>query len=112
MYTEDHPADGEYSKFFVMRKDSSVQEVVYDQAQFSKRKDEIIALSKNYTFPQDDDYRDPDAGYYGGFQLLDYDLASKMRSAGKEILKCVGKKILTGKFNLTTISFPIKCMCP
>ena len=35
-----------------------------------------------------------------------------MRSAGKEILKNVGKKILSGKFNLTTISFPIKCMCP
>lgn len=34
-----------------------------------------------------------------------------MRSAGKEILKTVGKKILTGSFNLTTISFPIKCMC-
>jgi len=24
----------------------------------------------------------------------------------------VGKKILSGKFNLTTISFPIKCMSP
>lgn len=24
----------------------------------------------------------------------------------------MGKKILSGKFNLTTISFPIKCMCP
>ena len=24
----------------------------------------------------------------------------------------MGKKLLTGKFNLTTISFPIKCMCP
>jgi len=35
-----------------------------------------------------------------------------LRSAGKEILKTVGKKILTGSFNLTTISFPIKCMCP
>ena len=55
---------------------------------------------------------DPNAGYYGGFQLLDGALTSKMRSAGKEILKTVGKKILSGKFNLTTVSFPIKCMCP
>jgi hypothetical protein len=39
-------------------------------------------------------------------------LTKKHRSAGKEILKSVGKKILSGKFNLTTISFPIKCMCP
>jgi hypothetical protein len=43
---------------------------------------------------------------------LDSELTSRLRSAGKEILKSVGKKILSGKFNLTTISFPIKCMCP
>lgn len=59
-----------------------------------------------------DDYRAPDAGYYGGFDLKDPELSSRLRSAGKEILKSVGKKILSGKFNLTTISFPIKCMCP
>lgn len=44
--------------------------------------------------------------------MTDPELTSRLRSAGKEILKCVGKKILSGKFNLTTISFPIKCMCP
>lgn len=44
--------------------------------------------------------------------MTDSELTSRLRSAGKEILKCVGKKILSGKFNLTTISFPIKCMCP
>jgi hypothetical protein len=59
-----------------------------------------------------DDYRAPDAGYYGGFDLKDPELTSRLRSAGKEILKTVGKKILSGKFNLTTISFPIRCMCP
>lgn len=59
-----------------------------------------------------DDFRAPDAGYYGGFDLKDSELTSRLRSAGKEILKTVGKKILSGKFNLTTISFPIKCMCP
>jgi hypothetical protein len=59
-----------------------------------------------------DDFRHPDAGYYGGFDLKDPELSSRLRSAGKEILKTVGKKILSGKFNLTTISFPIKCMCP
>lgn len=63
---------------------------------------------KNYK----DDYKAPDSGYYGGFDLKDAELTSRLRSAGKEILKSVGKKILTGKFNLTTISFPIKCMCP
>ena len=59
-----------------------------------------------------DDYKAADAGYYGGFDLKDSELSSRLRSAGKEILKSVGKKILSGKFNLTTISFPIKCMCP
>jgi hypothetical protein len=71
-------------------------------------------LAKNFKgFKQyKDDYKCPNAGYYGGFQLTDTDLSKKHRSAGKEILKSVGKKILSGKFNLTTISFPIKCMCP
>jgi hypothetical protein len=44
--------------------------------------------------------------------LKDSELCTRLRSAGKEILKSVGKQILSGKFNLTTISFPIKCMCP
>jgi len=34
IHTEDHPADGEYSKFFGLRKDSSVVEVVFDHAKF------------------------------------------------------------------------------
>ncbi len=35
-----------------------------------------------------------------------------MRSAGYEVIKLIGKKILNGDFNLTTISFPIKVMLP
>ena len=27
------------------------------------------------------------------------------------MLKTIGKKLITGNFNLTTVSFPIKCMC-
>ena len=38
-----------------------------------------------------DDYRDPNAGYYGGFTLTDSELSSKLRSAAKELLKSVGK---------------------
>lgn len=71
-------------------------------------------MAKNFQGFKDlkDDFRAADAGYYGGFDLKDAELSSRLRSAGKEILKSVGKKILSGKFNLTTISFPIKCMCP
>lgn len=35
-----------------------------------------------------------------------------MRSLFTELVGQVGKKILTGNFNLTTISFPIKTMIP
>ena len=59
-----------------------------------------------------DDYRDENAGYYGGFQLTDPELTSRLRGAAKELILMAGKKILNGEFNLTRISFPIKCMCP
>lgn len=39
-------------------------------------------------------------------------LLSIMRSIFSEILYQMGKKILNGSFNLTTISFPIKSMVP
>ena len=35
-----------------------------------------------------------------------------IRSTGVDIIKQIGKKIISGDFNLTTISFPIKCMLP
>jgi len=60
----------------------------------------------------DDDKKDPNAGYYGGFQLTDEETTSRLRGAAKELIVMAGKKILNGEFNLTRISFPIKCMCP
>jgi len=36
----------------------------------------------------------------------------KIRGAGWEIVKQIGRKIISGNFNLTKISFPIKCMVP
>lgn len=35
-----------------------------------------------------------------------------MRSIFTEVMSQLGKKILSGSFNLTTISFPIKAMIP
>lgn len=35
-----------------------------------------------------------------------------MRSVGVDLIKDVGKKLISGDFNLTTISFPIKVMLP
>ena len=59
-----------------------------------------------------DDFRTPKACKDGGFELLDKNITGKLRSAGKEVVKSVGKAVLSGKFNLTNISFPIKCMQP
>jgi Oxysterol-binding protein len=57
-----------------------------------------------------EDYRVQGAYKSGGLALLDSTTVSKIRSVGTEILKQLGKKILSGKFNLTQISFPIRCM--
>ena len=38
------------------------------------------------------------------------ELQSKLRSAGTELVKMIGRKLLSGNFNLATVSFPIKLM--
>lgn len=59
-----------------------------------------------------DDYRDPKAAKEGGFEMSDRDMISRYRSAGKEVIKKVGRDILKGKFSLTNFSLPIHLMCP
>ncbi len=52
-------------------------------------------------------------GYVKGGRICgDQRVVLKSRSAGKEIIKDIGKKILTGSFNLTKVSFPIRVMIP
>ena len=48
----------------------------------------------------------------GGIDYTNKELVSTMRSTGYDVIKQIGKKIITGDFNLTTISFPIKVMLP
>lgn len=48
----------------------------------------------------------------GGVDFKNKEVISLLRSSGYEILKQIGKKIISGDFNLTTISFPIKVMIP
>jgi hypothetical protein len=43
---------------------------------------------------------------------LDSEGTSLIRSIGWEVLKQIGRKIISGDFNLTTISIPIKIMVP
>jgi len=72
----------------------------------------VVAKAREWApLPRKDDFRTPDSHKNGGFALYDDEITHRLRSSGKEMLKTIGKKLLTGKFNLTTISFPIKCMC-
>jgi len=57
-----------------------------------------------------DDYRMPDAHKDGGFPLNDAAVVAKYRGAFKDIMKQIGRSIFSGKFNLGSVSFPIKCM--
>lgn len=36
----------------------------------------------------------------------------KLRSVGKEMVKLIGRKLLSGELNVTKISFPIKACAP
>ena len=59
-----------------------------------------------------DDFRVSEAGPNGGIPLTNQVELDKLRAVGKEIVKSLGREILKGNFNLTTVSFPIKCMQP
>ena len=54
----------------------------------------------------------PDIYRKGGIPLRDDAQTAKLRGAGWEVIKAVGKKIYKADFNLGSISFPIKCMDP
>lgn len=72
----------------------------------------LVAARNWKTIEARDDYRLPLADKKGGLPLTDKAVVKLLRDAGKEILKSLGRKILKGDFNLTTVSFPIKCMQP
>ena len=59
-----------------------------------------------------DEYRVPPADETGGLPLIDEKVLSTLRAVAKEYLKELFGRIFRGNFNLTTISFPIKCMRP
>lgn len=63
-------------------------------------------------FPNDEEHRHEHAYSKGGKVCPDKVQVNKIRSIGKEMIKIVGKKIISGDLNLTRISFPIKAMVP
>lgn len=74
-------------------------------------KERILKMAKNIQpVKRSDEYRISDAHNNGGFALTDKVIINKYRSVAKEVIKRVGSQILRGKINLTSVSFPIKCM--
>jgi len=74
-----------------------------------------ICLDKARAFKPlefDDDFRAADAWRDGGFALNDQEVINKYRAAFKMLIASVGRQIITGRFNLTSVSFPIACMAP
>ena len=70
---------------------------------------------KTFEKPNDlkDSYRPPFANnYYGGVDFPNAETTSLIRGMGWELVKQIGKKILSGDFNFTTVSIPIKVMVP
>ncbi|KAL4434733.1 hypothetical protein ABPG74_017153 [Tetrahymena malaccensis] len=55
-----------------------------------------------------DESRTYDAHKEGGKKCFDTFLVSTLRSVAKEVIKQIGRKLISGDFNLTTISFPIR----
>jgi hypothetical protein len=71
----------------------------------------IIDFATTWTFiPSHDNFRVDSAHKSGGLSLLDPTIVSKIRSVGTEVMRQLGRKLLSGDFNLTQISFPIRCM--
>ena len=60
----------------------------------------------------EDEFRPPAANKNGGIDFSNKEITALIRSSGTDIIKQIGRKILKGDFNLTTISFPIKVMIP
>lgn len=68
-----------------------------NQIRFSKLNDEI---------------RQNNANKKGGIDFTDKAAVDTLRGVGWDLIKQIGKKIISGDFNLTTISMPIKVMIP
>lgn len=75
--------------------------------------DDIMQLMLAFKyFPNMEDCRHNEGYEKGGRICADKNVVSKARSVGKEMIKQIGKKILSGSLNLTKVSFPIRVMIP
>ena len=73
----------------------------------------FIEKARNFTpIEYYDDHRAAGAHPNGGFPLDDQEVVQNFRNAIKSVISQVGRSILSGKFNLASVSFPIWCMAP
>jgi len=73
----------------------------------------LIEFLENWTFVNSsDDVRVPFAYKKGGKMAENQKAVKKLRAVGKDFLYKVGKHVLSGNLNLTTIPFPIRAMVP
>ena len=93
------------------RRVSLVSNGDYSHDRIEKERALIKAAGKFNYFMRNDDYKTEKAYKKGGFALTDKAITKRLRSSGTEVVKMIGQRIFSGNFNLTTISFPIKCMC-
>lgn len=72
-----------------------------------------MKAASNFAIIQsNEEVRTDTASKGGGKQCKDKTLVKTIRKIGKSIIKEVGKKLLTGNFNLTQVTFPIRAMIP
>jgi len=75
--------------------------------------EKFVSKLKSWSYSKSkDEYRPNYAAKSGGIDFANKELTSLIRNTGVDLIKQIGKKIISGDFNLTTISFPIKVMLP
>jgi len=91
-----------------------LEDVIAEPQQWSGlRGKELIALLENWNgIASSDEVRVVEAYKKGGKMAANPNNMKKIRVIAKEFIYKVGKSILSGNLNLTTIPFPIKAMVP
>ena len=77
-----------------------------------KSADIINYVARWTPYASKEDIRFENSHKNGGQILPDQETLKTIRNIGKEMIKEIGRKIISGSFNLTTVSFPIKAMVP
>jgi hypothetical protein len=89
------------------------ESLVIEKTKGKNRSEKIVEKAKSLVYSKyKDDYRAIKDDKVGGIPLVDKKVMQLLRDVAKEYLKQFFGRIFSGNFNLTTISFPIKCMRP